>query len=203
MRLKDFSAFPTGNLCNAHPDVRALAPAIKPLLPNVRISGPAKTVRIQPGQNAAIHHAVHTAQPGDVLVVDGGGSERYGPFGDLLASACMAKGIVGAVFDCTVRDSSDIRALGFQLFCRGYHPEPTAKTEPGEIDIPVEIGGVLIRPGDVVVGDEDGIVCFAAVLADDVAARVANVVEREEHIRERIAKGETTYEIFNLNAAQS
>lgn len=200
MTPKDFSAFPTGNLCNAHDRVRALAPAIKPLIPNVRISGRAKTARIRPGQNAAIHHAVHTAQPGDILVVDGGGSERFGPFGDLLASACMAKGIVGAVFDCAVRDSTDIRALGFQLFGRGYHPEPTAKTDPGEIDVPVVIGGVLIQPGDVVVGDEDGVVAFDATIADEVAVRVAEVVEREERIRARIAKGETTYEIFNLKA---
>lgn len=193
-----FLAYPTGNLCNADPCVRALAPALKPLIPGKRIAGRARTVRIRPGQNAAIHRAVHHAQPGEVLVVDGGACARYGPFGDLLADGALAKGMMGAVFDCTIRDSHDIAALGFQVFCRGFHPEATAKTDPGETDVPVVIGGVYVAPGDIVVGDDDGLVTIAQDIAEDVLARVAEVSAREETIRGRIRAGETTYEIFEL-----
>lgn len=192
-------AHPTGNLCNADPAVRPLPSAISPLLRGVRIVGLARTVRIEPGQNAAIHRAVRDARPGDVLVVDGGGAERFGPFGDLLATACQVRGIVAAVFDCTVRDSGDIAELGFQVFSRGFHPEATSKSEPGEVDVELSIGGVVVRPGDVIVGDDDGVVVIPAEIASEVAAQVADVVAREEQIRARILDGETTFDIFELS----
>lgn len=199
MTLQDFSAFPTGNLCNADPRVRPLSSDIKPLIPGVRIAGRARTVRITPGQNGAIHRAVHTAQPSDVLVVDGGASDRWGPFGDLLAEGCKAKGMSGAVFDCTIRDSADIAALGFQVFCRGFHPEATAKTDPGETDIPVTVGGVDVAPNDIVVGDDDGVVIIPAEIAPSVLEAVVSVAKREDIIRARILAGETTYDIFELD----
>ena len=198
MTLKDFENFATGNLCNAHPEVKALDPTIRPLLKDTPIAGRARTVRIEPGQNAAIHRAVHNAAPGDLLVVDGGGSQRFGPFGDILAAACQAKGIVGAVFNCTVRDSTDINQLGFQLFSTGFHPEATAKEVPGDIDIPIRIGAIDIQPGDIVVGDNDGVVVFAADIAPDVLQRAKAVLRREDEIRDRLRAGETTLEIFNL-----
>lgn len=197
----DFLPYPTGNLCNADPRVLAVGSVIKPLLPGQRIAGRALTVRITPGQNGAIHRAVHNAQPGDLLVVDGAGSERFGPFGDLLADGCLAKGIVGAVFDCTIRDSADIAALGFQVFCRGFHPEATGKTARDEVQVPVTIGGVEVAPGDIVVGDDDGVVVIPSAIAPDVLDKVAAVAAREEDIRARILAGETTYEIFELDVS--
>ncbi len=198
MNPSDFRRYPTGNLCNADPEVRPLDAAIKPLIPSLRIAGRARTVRITPGQNAAIHRAVHHAQPGEMLVVDGGASERFGPFGDLLADGCKAKGMAGAVFDCTIRDSADISSLGFQVFCRGFHPEATAKTDPGETDIPIVVGGVEVSPGDIVVGDDDGVVIIPQNVASRVLDQVAKVAERETEIRARILAGETTNDIFGL-----
>ncbi len=203
MTLTKFAGFPTGNLCNADRRVRALAPTIKPLIPGKRIAGRARTVRITPGQNGAIHRAVHHALPGDLLVVDGGGSDRFGPFGDLLADGCLARGMVGAVFDCTIRDSADIAALGFQVFCRGFHPEATAKSEPGETDIPVSVGGVEVHPGDILVGDDDGVVVIPQDIAADVLDQVTAVAAREDAIRARIHAGETTFDIFGLGDAAS
>ncbi len=200
MTPSDFAAFPTGSLCNADPRVRALAPTIKPLILGKRVAGPALTVRITPGQNGAIHRAVHKADIGQVLVVDGGASERFGPFGDLLADGCIEKGIAGAVFDCTIRDSADIAALGFQAFSRGFHPEATAKTERGETDIPVLLGGVDINPGDIVVGDNDGVVVIPKGAAGEILTKVTDVAAREETIRARIHAGETTLDIFELDA---
>ena len=198
MNFSDFATYPTGNLCNADTRVRAVAPVIKPLIKGQRIAGRARTVRITPGQNGAIHRAVHHAQPGDLLIVDGGGSDRFGPFGDLLADGCIAKGIVGAVFDCTIRDSRDIAELGFQVFCRGFHPEATAKTDPGATDIAVVIGGVAITPGDIIVGDDDGVVVIPQDIAAEVLDQVRKVAAREEDIRARIHAGETTFDIFGL-----
>ncbi len=199
MTVDEFTAYPTGNLCNADPAVRPISSAIKPLIPGHRVAGRARTVRIIPGQNGAIHRAVHMAEAGDMLIVDGGASDRFGPFGDLLADGCKAKGMAGAVFDCTIRDSADIAALGFQVFCRGFHPEPTTKVDPGEVDIPVVVGGVTVMPGDIVVGDDDGVVIIPVARAAHVLTKVAEVAAREEQIRARILAGETTYEIFELD----
>ncbi len=201
MTIADFVRFPTGNLCNANPAVVCLDPGIKPIIPGKRIAGRALTARITPGQNAAIHRAVHTARPGDLLVVDGASSNRFGPFGDLLAEACRIRGMTGGVFDCTIRDSADITSLGFQVFARGLHPESTAKTDPGEVDVPVTVGGVLVNPGDIVVGDDDGVVVIPAGIADEVLKQVASVASNEERIRARIQSGETTYDIFELGPA--
>lgn len=199
MTASDFAAFPTGNLCNADTRVRAMAFGLRPLIPGQRIAGPARTVKITPGQNGAIHRAVHHAAPGDVLVVDGESSDRFGPFGDLLAEACLAKGLAGAVFDCTIRDGADIAALGFQVFSRGFHPEATAKLERDDIDIPIRVGGLLINPGDILVGDDDGIVVIPRDIAVEIGEKVAAVAAREEAIRARIQAGETTLEIFDLD----
>ncbi|MEL6694470.1 MAG: RraA family protein, partial [Pseudomonadota bacterium] len=149
--------------------------------------------------NRAMDRAVHHADAGEVLVVDGGGAERFGPFGDLLADGCLAKGMVGAVFDCTIRDSADIATLGFQVFCRGFHPEATAKTDRGDIDVPVVLGGVTVHPGDIVVGDDDGVVVIPGDAASEVLTKVAAVAAREETIRARIHAGKTTLEIFELD----
>ncbi|MEM9211964.1 MAG: RraA family protein [Pseudomonadota bacterium] len=202
MTISDFANYPTGNLCNADPSVRALSSALKPLIKGKSIVGPARTARITPGQNAAIHRAVHSCEPGEVLVVESGASDRYGPFGDLLAECSMAKGLVGAVLDCTFRDQKDVAALGFQVFGRGFHPEATAKTDPGEIDIPVSVGGVVIHPGDIIVGDDDGVVVIPKDKAADVMASVKHVAAKEETIRARIQAGETTYDIFNIGRSQ-
>lgn len=198
MSPADFVAFPTGNLCNADPRVQALPSALRPLLPGRRIAGMARTASISPGQNAAIHRAVHRAAPGEVLVVAGGASLRFGPFGDLLADACKVRGMVGAVLDCTYRDSADIAALGFQVFGRGTHPEATGKAEQGEIDVPVTIGGIEIAPGDIVVGDDDGVVVLPASAAEEILAAVIQVADRETRIRARILAGESTLDIFGL-----
>ncbi|MEM7172188.1 MAG: RraA family protein [Pseudomonadota bacterium] len=191
-------AFPTGNLCNAHPDVKAMGPALAPLFKGIKICGPAKTARVTPGQNAAIHRAVHMARPGEILVVDGGGSCGFGPFGDILATACRLKGIGGLVIDSTIRDTAEIRQMGFPVFCRGANPTATAKSDPGEIDGEVCCAGVPVRPGDIIVADDDGVVVVPHDVAEEIAEKAAAVARREQVILDRLAKGETTYQIFDL-----
>ena len=196
--LEALGRYATGNLCNAHPEVRAMASCLAPLFPGARVVGPAKTARIRPGQNAAIHRALHGASAGEVLVVDAGGDERFGPFGDILASGCQNKGVRGLVIDGTVRDTAEIRALGFPVFCRGANPTATAKADPGEIDIAVDCGGVRVRPGDIILGDDDGVVVVPRECLGAVLEGAAAVLRKEEAIMARLAQGETTLEIFDI-----
>ncbi len=106
--------------------------------------------------------------------------------------------MAGAVFYCTIRDIADIAAPGFQVFARGYRPEATAKTDPGAVDVAVAIGGVPVHPGDIMVGDDDGVVAIPARLAAEVLREVAGVAAREEAIRARIRAGESTFQVFDL-----
>ncbi len=193
--------FPTGNLCNAHQDVQAMQADLTPLFQGAKLSGPAKTARTRPGENAAIHRAVHTAKHGDVLVVDAGRDRRFGPFGDILATCCRNQGIAGLVIDGTIRDSEEIREMRFPVFCLGTNPSATAKSDPGEIDIEIKCGGICVRPGDFVIGDDDGVVLVPHEIARDVARRAAEVVRKEEAIKARLARGETTLEIFQIPAS--
>jgi 4-hydroxy-4-methyl-2-oxoglutarate aldolase len=195
--------FPIGNLCNASPHVRAMRSLLAPLYAGTKVVGLAKTARIRPGENAAIHRTVHTAKPGDILVVDAGGDMSFGPFGDILATCCQKQGIGGAVIDSTIRDTAEIRQLRFPVFCLGAHPAATGKSDPGEIDIEINCGGVRVRPGDFIAGDDDGVVVIPREVAEQVADHAALVAEKEDLIMARLECGETTCEIFGIDTMPS
>lgn len=197
---KTLGTYPTGNLCNAHFAVTAMHPRIMPLFAGARLAGPARTVRIDPGQNAAIHRAVHLSEPGEVLVVDAGASRYFGPFGDILTTACMQRGVAGLVIDGMVRDSAEIIALGFPVFCLGRNPAATAKTERGAVNVEIRCGDAPVKAGDIVVGDADGVVVVPAEIAPEVAERVVGVATREEGIVSQLKAGKTTYEVFGLSS---
>jgi 4-hydroxy-4-methyl-2-oxoglutarate aldolase len=190
--------FPTGCLCNAHKDVKAMGFEIKPLAPGTRVVGPARTVWTKPGQNAAIHRAVASAKPGEVLVVDAGGPNNFGPFGDILAFACQNAGISGLVIDGTIRDTQEIRKMGFPVFCRGANPAATKKKDLGRVNSPIGCGGVEVFPGDYIVADDDGVVVIPKNLISGVIDLAILVLERKEEIKTKLKAGKTTCEIFKI-----
>jgi 4-hydroxy-4-methyl-2-oxoglutarate aldolase len=163
------------------------------------LAGAALPVRCLPGDNLALHLAISAAKPGDVLVVDYGGSVESGPFGEIMALACQMRGISGMVIDGAVRDSTQIAALGFPVFARGLNIRGTTKKDPGQIGEPVRIGGVKITAGDMVLADADAILVLAAEdLAPALAAGEARAA-REEQMMERLRHGETTLSILGLS----
>jgi len=176
----------------------AVDPGIKPLSSAMRVVGPALTVKCKPGDNLVLHYALVKAQPGDVLVVDYEGFSSSGPWGDVMTLAAQTRGIAGLCIDGTVRDSTSIVEMGFPVFSRGACIKGTNKYQPGAVGIPLVFGGVLVNPGDIVVGDGDGLVVIdqrevAAVLAA-AEAREA----KEEGVRKRIRAGTTTVEILGV-----
>lgn len=171
---------------------------IKPIDPAMRVAGPALTVQCRPGDNLALHHALTKLQPGQVLVVDAEGFVEAGPWGDVMSTAAMQRGCAGLVIDGAVRDSQAITDMGFPVFSRGVSIKGTNKFQPGKVGVPVVVGGVVVRTGDVVVGDRDGLV---VVLAEEVAFAVDASRQREEKevvSRQKIASGTTTVEMLGL-----
>src|SRR6478672_12267063 len=150
---------------------------LRPFHRGGRLVGTAFTVRTRPGDNLAIHRALELVGPGDVIVVDGGGDETRALVGEIMKNIAEYRGAAGYVIDGAIRDVASFAASDFPCFARAVIHRGPYKSGPGEINVPVSIGGSVISPGDIVVGDEDGVVAFAAAgaaaLLDAVRAQVA------------------------------
>jgi 4-hydroxy-4-methyl-2-oxoglutarate aldolase len=168
----------------------ALSGRIAPLSPSMRFAGPALTVEVRPGDNLMIHAALAVAKPGDVIVVDGKGDLSSALMGEIMSQQCVALGVAAVVIDGAVRDSEAIRALGFPMYAAGLNPNGPTKSVSGRLNHPISLGGVSVKPGDLVVGDADGVTVIerekaASLLplaADKVAAetrRIAQIKSRE------------------------
>lgn len=179
----------------------AMPTPIKPLYAGMRVCGPALTVACPPGDNLVIHYAVTLAEPGDVLVVDYAGYTEAGPWGDVLTTAAQGRGVAGLVIDGCVRDALAIRAAGFPVFARGTNMKGTTKSLPGEVNQPILCAGVPVAPGDIVVGDDDGVVVVPKEHAGGVLAAAREREAKEEQLRERLRAGKTTVELLNLTGA--
>lgn len=143
----------------------ALDYQIKPIKPGLKLCGPAITAQCHIGDNLMIFQAIELAQPGDVLVLSAGNNPSQGGFGDVLAAACIGRGIAGLVIDASVRDGAGLRSIGFPVFSLGLCIKGTSKDTLGTINQPIMVGGEYIRPGDIICGDDDGVV---VVREDDV-----------------------------------
>ena len=151
---------------------------IAAVAPGLRMAGPALTVEVRPGDNLMIHAAMALAQPGDVLVVDGKGDRTCALMGSIMISACRKLGLAGVVVDGAVRDTDELRGLGIPVYAVCANPNGPTKFVPGRINWPVSCGGVAVQPGDLVVGDADGVVVVerarAASLIELAAQKVAD-----------------------------
>lgn len=169
----------------------ALSGRIGPLAPSMRFAGPAITVEVRPGDNLMIHAAMAIAKPGDVIVVDGKGDLSSALMGEIMSQQCVALGVAAVVIDGAVRDSEAIRALGFPMYAAGLNPNGPTKFVPGRLNHPISIGGVTVCPGDLVVGDADGVTVVerskAASLLPLAADKVAAETRRIADIKSRKA----------------
>lgn len=176
----------------------ALDSGIKPIDPQMRVAGPAVTVDVRPDDNLMLHYAMLKVKPGDVLVVDAKGFVEAGPWGDVFTELAIKVGLAGLVINGAVRDARTIIDLGFPVFCRGLSIKGTGKNQPGKLNVPICIGDVQVNPGDIVVGDMDGVVI---VKRGEIDIAIRSSLEREEKeavFRERIRNGATTVELLEL-----
>jgi len=157
--------------------------------PGVQLLGTALTVRTRPGDNLMIHKALQLGRPGDVLVIDGGGTIERALFGDIMKNVAKMRGFTGVVIDGAIRDAAAYREDSFPCYARGVCHRGPYKDGPGEINVPVCIGGMAVNPGDIVVGDQDGLLAFAAseaaLLIECARAQHAREEATMQAIRER------------------
>jgi len=145
-----------------------------------RMVGTALTVKTRPGDNLMVHKAIDMAEPGDVIVVDAGGETTHAIIGEIMVRLAMKKGLAGFVIDGCVRDTEAIRGGDFPVFAKGATHRGPYKDGPGEINVPVSAGGMVVHPGDIIVGDCDGIAVIPADMADTIYERAYAQKLREE-----------------------
>ncbi|MFH1340995.1 MAG: RraA family protein [Pseudomonadota bacterium] len=154
-----------------------------------RLVGTAFTVRTRPGDNLAIHKALELVGPGDVIVVDGGGDESRALVGEIMKNIAEHRGAAGYVIDGAIRDVAAFAASDFPCFARAVIHRGPYKSGPGEINVPVSIGGSVVSPGDIVVGDEDGVLSFPAAIATSLLEAVRAQMKREDETLLAIREG--------------
>lgn len=193
--------FPTATLHEAGGRIGVLPSAIKPVVAGMRIAGPAVTVNSPGGDNLWLHRAIYIATPGDVLVVSVSQAYEYGYWGEIMSAAAKARGLGGLVIDGCVRDLNALAEATFPVFARGICIRGTGKDENahGWINWPIRLSDEIVKPGDLIVGDDDGLVNVPRQRVADVIAKSRNRENDEAAVIERLNGGESTLDIYGLH----
>jgi RraA family protein len=158
--VQAYQGLPVANISDCMTRMSAAGPRLRPMHSSAYLAGPALTVKTRPGDNLMIHKALTLAAPGDVIVVDAGGDLTNALFGELMMATAVKRGVAGVVLNGAVRDSEEIGRGQFPLYAAGVTHRGPYKDGPGEINVPIAIDGMVIHPGDLIVGDADGLLCI-------------------------------------------
>jgi 4-hydroxy-4-methyl-2-oxoglutarate aldolase len=199
--LEEARTLPAATLHEAGGRSGALPSAIKPVAPSFTVCGPALTVHSPPGDNLWLHRALDLARPGDVLVVHASGAHEHGYWGEIMTTMARARGLGGLVIDGCVRDGVLLERIGFPVFARGLCIRGTSKDygATGWIGAPVRVGDVAVQPGDLVVGDGDGVVVIPRERAAQVVEKARRREADEARILERLSAGESTMAVYGFH----
>jgi 4-hydroxy-4-methyl-2-oxoglutarate aldolase len=191
-------SLPVATVYEAAGKLGDLAPSIRPMIDGVRLAGPAFTLKTMPGDNKSVFHAIDQAPPGSVLVIDGGGSDRVTIWGGTSTVAAQAKGLAGVVTNAAVRDLDEIREARFPVYAPGTAVRGTAKSHPGWMNVPIAIGDAIVRPGDIMLGDADGVLVVPIEQAAEIAAKAIAKRKDEESREARLRAGESIKAVLGL-----
>ncbi|MDP6788030.1 MAG: RraA family protein [Rhodospirillales bacterium] len=196
--LAAWRVIPTSIISDERNRGGTMAAAIKPVAPGLGFAGEALTVKTMVADNLALHHAAAMAWPGAAIVIDAGGHVDHAVWGELLQMTAAKRGVVGVVIDGSARDLEDLRQSPVAMFCRGIVPAGPHKGWGGEINVPIQCGGCTVAPGDIIVGDDDGVAVVPRDIQDDLLVRCKARLDSEQAVRQQIEAGASTVDIFKL-----
>ena len=177
-----------------------MRPYMRPIYPAAKAAGPAITISCHPGDNLMIHAAIEVCEEGDMLVVSTTSESTDGMFGELLAESARAHGVVGLVIDAGVRDVSDLTGMQFPVWSKAISAQGTVKATAGSVNVPIVCGGTIVRPGDAIIADADGVVVVKREAAAEVARLGGERAAKELKSRERLRSGELGLDFYGLRA---
>ena len=185
--IKEFLSIPTTCISDAMDGLNNLHPTIKPLKEEYKLAGRAFTVKVPVGENLSVLKAISEAKPGDILVVDAKGDQYRAIAGDFVVGMAQTLGIGGLVVDGVIRDIVGIKALNFPVFSRGTTVAASGKAGVGEVNIPISCGGVPVNPGDIIVGDADGVVVIPRAKEQQILADSLEKMKKDESREKNIS----------------
>lgn len=185
-----FNAIPVANISDCMTRMSAGGPRLRPMHKAGRLAGPALTVKTRPGDNLMIHKALDMAEPGDVIVVDGGGDLTNALIGELMTTFAISRGVAGFVINGAIRDIDVIASGVFPVYAAGITHRGPYKDGPGEVNVPIAIDGMVIHPGDLILGDADGLLCVPVAEAESILLAARKKVEAEKQTLIDIAAGQ-------------
>jgi RraA family protein len=187
--VEQYRGIPTPHISDNMSRMLAAGTELRPYHKEGKMVGTVLTVKTRPGDNLMVHKAIDLAQPGEVIVVDAGGDTTNAIVGEIMQKIAVKKGIAGFVINGAIRDSEAFKSENFPTYAKGVTHRGPYKDGPGEINVPISLGGMIIHPGDLIVGDEDGLVVIPMGEVEEVLAKAKKMAENEERIIESIEKG--------------
>ncbi|MCF8486392.1 MAG: RraA family protein [Rhodobacteraceae bacterium] len=188
-QVEAFAKLPVANVSDAMNRMSAAGPSLRPMHSSGAMAGVALTVRARPGDNLMLHKAIDMAQPGDVIVCDAGGDLSNALMGELMLAYAVKRGVAGFVLNCAIRDLDAFRAVNLPTFAAGVTHRGPYKDGPGEINVPISFGGMVIEPGDIMLGDSDGVLAVPFAEAQDILQRTQAKQDAEKRQMKAIAEG--------------
>lgn len=187
--IEAFANLPVANVSDSMSRMTAAGPTLRPMHASGGMAGVALTVKARPGDNLMLHKAIDMAVPGDVIVMDAGGDTTNALFGEMMLAYAMKRGVAGLVINGAIRDSDAMKEVNHPVFAAGVTHRGPYKDGPGEINVPIAIDGMVVHPGDIMIGDGDGVLCVPIDEAQDILAKAQAKLAAETRQMEAIAEG--------------